>query len=58
MITAESAFEATWSVEYLGLPYDSARLVRGEWYFRDPVSRNFVRFAFQDRVIPLYVNPA
>jgi hypothetical protein len=52
------AFESaeSWSVNYSGCPYDDARQIDAVWYYRDPATRQILRFGFQDRVIPLYEN--
>jgi len=47
----------SWSVQYRGTPYDDARRVQGQWYYRDIVSREYREFRFQDDVIPLSKNP-
>jgi hypothetical protein len=47
----------SWSVQYQGTPYDDARQVHGQWYYRDILSREYRAFLSQHSVIPLSKNP-
>ena len=46
----------SWSVSYRGLVYDDARKIDDVWYYRDPATKLILRFALQDRVVPLQKN--
>jgi hypothetical protein len=46
----------SWSVNYRGLVYNDARKIDGVWYYRDTTTKLILRFALQDRVIPLQKN--
>ena len=46
----------SWSVEYIGVPYDDAREIADVWYYRDAATGEIRRFAWQDRLVPLAKN--
>ncbi|HUQ91365.1 MAG TPA: response regulator [Bryobacteraceae bacterium] len=48
--------QISWSVEYLGVPFDDARQWAGVWYFRDPLTREFDKFRHQKAVRRLNQN--
>lgn len=50
------AAAVSWSVEYGGITCDDARRVAGVWYYRDVLTGNYLRFPFQQRVVPLFEN--
>jgi hypothetical protein len=46
----------SWSVEYGDFVYDDARQIGGLWYYRDSLTNEILRFAFQKWVILLQQN--
>ena len=46
----------SWSVEYGDLVYDDARKIGDLWYYRDPLTNEILRFAYQDCVVLLHQN--
>ena len=56
MTDAEFNVQKRESVEYLGMPYDDARLINGTWYFRS-IFGHIGQFANQDVVLRLPHRP-
>jgi hypothetical protein len=57
-LSVEGVLESlpSWSIAYNGVVYADARNISGIWYYRDPLSRAFIRAWMQEVVLPLSEN--